>query len=445
MAFSQQWQKISLPVFFEQPGIQYSMLPVWEFAAIYDGPDGEVDVPSSYMNPDGVVEWELQVKKKKSTFTEKDKEEAFRKYYYFGARHLDKRFHFPYPAWNPDSPRPVSDTYGDSRRDLEIVLEFRDRVMQREGLTAGSAPNDIAYAFAFEIYKRWRGGGPRNHPADVLTHRSWCLGAEITTGVILHSLGQIVRGARTSDHAMCEVLLNGKWQLIDSSNHFINHEPGSVCFLPSDYMLLSTDPLSKAHGEGISDYHRGFFYHFPNAHYGIPDGRWIEQSLVDLCPAYAMALYPDHHQYRFKTREPRRLSILERNKRMLYRYDLGHNLMPGESLRESIYLGDFDGIQEFNFAITFFHIDGIFPTQEQCADLVLHVGDEQFSLDRKGQWPLSNDQDRTAILNVKIPVASMQENAVNWLRLENRSHGRIYRLPIVKSVAEPYIPPFLPA
>ena len=440
---NQQWQAIQAPVFFEQSENIFPMLPVWRFTALYDRPDGEVEVPKSYFEPDGVLDWELRVKKKKASFSEQDKRELFRKYYYFENRHLDTRFAFEYPEWNPDLPRPVSDTYGDPQKDLEVLLEFRDRIMLREGLTKASPPRDIAQAFAVEIYRNWRGGGARNHPADVLTHRSWCLGAEITTGVLLRSLGVKTRGVRSSDHAMCEVFLDGKWCLIDSSNHFINHKPKSTCLLPTDYMRLSTDPCSKDHGDKISDYHRGFFYHFPRAHYGLPDGRWLEQSLEYLCPANAKAFYPYHHQYRFKTTDPRRLPILERNRRMLYRYDLGHNLMPGQSLRESVYIGVCDGITEFEFDIFFHHIDGILPSREHCADLELQVGDQRLRLDQAGQWPMVADWDRTAVLKVKIPVGMIKENAVNWLQLKNRSRGRIFRLPLTKSIAKPYIPPLL--
>jgi hypothetical protein len=42
---------------------------------------------------------------------------------------------------------------------------------------------------------------------------------------------------------------------------------------------------------------------------------------------------------------------------------------------------------------------------------------------------------------VDIPKSLIEANAVNWLRLENRSRGRIYRLPLTLAIVEPYVSP----
>ncbi|MEO6908197.1 MAG: hypothetical protein ABI210_09935, partial [Abditibacteriaceae bacterium] len=353
-----QWQDISLPLFPEQPSTLYRMVPVWEFHAIYKEPDGEVSQPASYRADDGVLEWHFRNYNKAGDlpFTTAERDRLERKWWYFGARHLDARhldarFSIENLVEEKEAPRPVSQTYGDRDRDWDVVMSFRDKMLAREGLSAHSDPAQIAYAIAYEIYQNWRGGGVRNHPADVLTHRSWCLGAEITTGVILRSLGIPARGARCSGHAMCEVFVDGIWQLLDSSNHFINHEPKSTVMIPSSYMELTTDPTAKRHGSAMSDYHKGFFYHWPNGHYGIPDGRWEQDSLLYYCPAYAKALYPKAVEYRFKTEDAKRLVILERDIRQLYRYDLGVYLNPGDRLRESVYLGDCDDVEYFEFVL----------------------------------------------------------------------------------------------
>ncbi|MHC4872653.1 MAG: hypothetical protein ACYTFY_12495 [Planctomycetota bacterium] len=432
------WHPIKASPFLENPERKEKMLPVWSFRIRYDGPDGEIDIPDSYMGDDGVVEWEIAHKSKSKGLS---KEVAARKYYYYDARHIDKRFSINYRCEKEDEVRPVSDTCGDMAKDREVVFSFRDKILSREGLSKDSAPHELVQAFAYELYKNWRGGGARNHPADVLTHKSWCLGASTATGVLLRSLGVMVRGTRTSDHAMCEALLDNKWHLIDSSNHFINHEPKSVPFLPTDFMRLSTDPLSDLHGEEISDYHKGFFYHFPAAHYGIADGRWLEQSLLFLCPQYAHALYPDHPQTRFKTLEPGWLEVLTRNFKMLYRYDLGHNLLAGETLCEEIYLSDLEDAKECIFELRFMHIDGRFPTDAMLSDLVFHINDEEVPVLKLKQGDYREHHDRTVLLDLNIPKDRLKENSVNMFALENKGPGRFCRIPLTMGIVEPYVEP----
>lgn len=434
------WVAIRKPVFFEQPEVQQDLLPVWSFSALYDQPDGEVPRPASYLADDGVVAWCIR------TYAHKEPDEdtraaTARRFWYYGARHLDTRFRLVHRPAGRGIPRPVSETYADAEKDWDFVMQFRDRILQREGLTPSSPPREIAHAFAHELYKNWRGGGSISHPADVLTHRAYCLGAATATTAILESLGIPARGAAVSDHAVCEAFVDGAWRLIDSSNHFIDHEPRSDCMLPSDYVLLTTQPDLAAHGDRISDYHRGFFYHFPQAHYRIPDGRWVGQSMVEMCPAYARALYPEHAALRFKTRDPGRLVVLERSIRMLYRYDLGVNLHPGDRLRESVYLGTTDDVREFEFELRFAHIDGLFPGEAAVRDLVLHVGGERLCVGAAATWPMKPHWDRTALLPIRLPRSLFRPHSVNWLQVENVSRGRIFRFPVGLAVVEPYIAP----
>ena len=439
---NQQWSGIRMPVFPERPDVAYEMLPVWRFTAVYDGPDGDVPIPDSYMADDGVVEWEVRVKRKEAV-TDAAKRSAARAFHYFGPRHLDPRFHLQHRRVGEDVPRPVSETYGDAAKDWDVVMRFRDRVLHEAGLTADSAPGDIAQAFAHEIHRNWRGGGPINHPADVLTHRSWCLGAANTTVALLESLGIPTRGVAVSDHAMCEAFVDGAWRLIDSSNHFINHEPKSVPFLPTDYMWLTTDPTNPAHGDGISDYHRGFFYHFPSPHHGIPDGRWLRESLVYYCPAYARALYPAHPQVRFKSPDPQRLVILERSYKMLHRPELAIDFEPGHVLRESVFLGDTDDVRRFEFQLRFAEHAGAYPTPESVRGLTLCIGNAIFDLSGEADWPLMPDFDNTRLLNVPLPAEVFEANAVNWMYLANRTAGSTFRIPVNIGIVEPYISPLL--
>jgi hypothetical protein len=442
-AAADDWKAIRMPVFPEQRETLHNMVPVWEFHAIYQEPDGEVPKPSSYLAEDGTLDWYLlkRAEFKNRKITEGDREAKGLRWWYYGARHIDPRFTARNMAEEKDAPRPVSDTYGCRERDFEVVMTFRDAILAREGLSTESDPLAIARAFANEILRNWRGGGVRNHPADVLTHRSWCLGAETTTAVILRSLGIPTRGVRCSEHAMCEVFVDGRWYLLDSSQHFINREPVSTPMIPASYMELTTNSTSAAYGPAISDYHRGFFYHWANAHYGMPDGRWEQDTLLHYCPAYAQALYSSGVDYRFKTLDPRRLVILERDIRQLYRSELGIYLNPGESLRESLFIGDLDDVEHFEFILRFAFCNLRHPTPETTRELVLRVGDDVLPLASSATWPATPHWDKTVLISVRLEKSLFQANAVNEIYLENRSRQRIFRIPVVQAVAEPYIEP----
>ena len=441
-----QWQPITMRVFPDRPDVSFGMVPVWRFSARYEGPDGTVERPQSYLAPGGSLEHFVE---KELARNPGDADavcaRCAREWHYFGPRHLDPRFHIRHRAAERDVPRPVSQTYGDARKDWDFVMSFRDRVLRREGLAPGSPPREIAYAFAHELYRNWRGGGPRNHPADVLTHRAWCLGAANATVAILESLGIPARGAAVCEHATCEAFVDGAWRLIDSSNHYINHPPGSDCMLPTDYVRFTSDPTSPDHGGKVSDYHRGIFYHFGPAHHGIPDGRWVRESLVEFCPATARALYGECPHLRFKTLDPGRMVILERNFRMCHRRELAIDLEPGQCLREGGWLDEIDDVEEFEFEIRFAPQEGAHPDPSTTGELLVHVGEEAFRVSDEGRWPAAPHRDDTVLLAVRLPKALFRPRSVNWLRLQNASRDRRFRIPVTIGVVEPYVTPLLPA
>ncbi|MEO6906614.1 MAG: hypothetical protein ABI210_01870, partial [Abditibacteriaceae bacterium] len=131
----------------------------------------------------------------------------------------------------------------------------------------------------------------------------------------------------------------------------------------------------------------------------------------------------------------------ERDIRQLYRYDLGVYLNPGDRLRESVYLGDCDDVEYFEFVLRFTLCDLRYPTEESAKELVLRVGDKVLPLSSCASWPAQPHYDHTALLTVRLEKDLFQSNAVNWLFLENQSRQRIVRVPVVSAVATPYIAP----
>ncbi len=432
MVNSGQWVAIESLVHRDTPGVRYQMLPAWSFVAIYDEPDGEVPMPDGYDQPGGAAEW---------CSAHGDNLAVGRRWFYFANRHLDARYHSRHLRATADTPRPISDTYRDIQLDWDHVMQFRDRVLSGAGLELTSSPSRIARVFAREIYANWRGGGPRNHPADVLTHRSWCAGAANTTVAILESLDIPCRLVYTLNHAVCEALLDEVWCVIDSSNHFINHPPGSDCLLPSDFMALTTDPTSEAHGPRISTFHRGMFYRFGPAFYGPPDGRWFNEAQHRLCPAFARTYYPNPTQgaWRFKTADPTRLTILDRSDRVLGGFDWE----AGQSLRESVYLGDLEGIRHFEFEIALLPSDGGSPREEDIRQLELRVNNQVVPVLQAWDGCLHPGLYGSQLLNLKLPSQVLCSESVNWLTLRNPSSRSTLRVALNIASLSPYIPPLL--
>lgn len=416
------WQPLVRTIFQDSPQDFWDMLPMTIITAVYDEPDGQIAKPVGYEREDGVL-GEMVQRRLRQPFTDETKRQINRDWYYFADRHIDKRWKLNHRQSTCTSSRPASETFGDTQKDWNFVMAFRDRILKREGLNAQSPPLEIAKAIAWELCRNWRGGGMRNHPADVLTHRSWCLGAATTATAILESLGIPCRGSAVSEHATCEVLVDGQWYLIDSSSHIVNNKPPSTAFMPTNYMELTTDPTSSRHGPDINDYHRGLFYHFADAHYGIPDGRWIRNTLLEYCPSFAHALYPNqstHNQitYKFKTLDPTRLAILKRDKvPAVEHFLLWQDLNTGDRLRDEVYLGDMSDVRAIELELRFYAVDGKLPDKQQLNDLVFSVGDKHYKVSQLTDQPWETYKLDPAKLTLRVPMealAAQQANVFQW-------------------------------
>ncbi len=404
------------------------MLPVWSLTAVYDGPDGQVPMPAGYDQPDGAAAWFAA---HASTAMPR------RQWYYFEDRHPDTRYTTRHQPCHRHSARPASQTYGDTQRDWDHVMETRDRILTQAGLSTRSAPMDLARAIGQAVYTHWRGGGPRNHPADVLTHRAWCAGAANATIAMLESLDIPARLVYTLEHAVCEAWLQGGWRVIDSSHHFINHPPTSDHLLPTDFMSLTTHPTAEEHGPRITPFHRGVFYHYGRAFYGPPDGRWFNEAQHRLCPAFAQAYYPGHHAYRFKTSDPTRLTILDRSGRVMG----GMDWLAGQALRESVCLGDLSDVRHLEFEMAFRLVNATAPAQADLAQLELRINDQPVIPTPLDQGGLPTGPYDTRLWRIAIPTAAFCPHAINWLTLRKTSTHSILHPALNIASLEPYIPP----
>lgn len=436
------WQPLVRTIFSDRPNETYDMLPMTIVTAVYDGPDGQIAKPPGYGQADSVL-GEMVRRKLKKPITPETLQQVNRDWFYFEDRHIDRRWQVKHQQASPTTGRPTSETFGDLQKDWDFVMAFRDRILTREGLTAQSPPADIAYAIGWELCRNWRGGGMRNHPADVLTHRSWCLGAATAAMAIFESLGIPCRGSAVSEHATCEVLLDGKWQLIDSSSHIIERDPPSTALMPTDYVDLTTDPTSPMHGPLINDHHRSLFYHFADAHYGIPDGRWIRETLLEYCPAFAHALYPNRTNYKFKTLDPKRLAILKRDKvPAVVHFSLWQDLCPGDRLRDDVYVGDVSDVRAIELQLRLYPVDGQLPDKQQLAALTLTVGQHTFAVSDLANEPWETFKLDPAKLTLTLPVEAFKANAPNEFQWQHQGvngqcNGLVFRFGLLPAVVVP--------
>lgn len=357
------WRQITRRLYPERPDEEVPMAPAWGVDLLYAGPDGEIAEPPGYVS-DGALDELFRTRGKSfSTIS------AFqRKWYYFEDRHVAPGVTLPpwQSAGRVHPPRPLSHSLGDSGQDWDTLEATLDLLLSEGGLGRGSSDGDKVRILATGIHERFRGGGPRNHPADVALRTSWCLGASNLFVAMLGILGIPARGVGMSEHSVSEVWLDGGWRMVENSHNWITRPPESACVLNAGHAALICDPSHDIFA-ALSPFHRGIYYHFGHGHFGMPDARWTRETLVNYCPATAGALYPETAGRRFKTLQPTRHEVLSRfgshphylaEQRAAGLSWLASEesawqvvLEPGSKVRESLWMGDLDGVLGVDWSI----------------------------------------------------------------------------------------------
>lgn len=399
----------------------------------------------------------------------------------FWNRHVDRRFRIDYPHATRESPRAVGRTIGDPEREWELLIECRDRYLRNAGLTLSSPPEAIARCFADSFATGPAGDfdkkplcptfpeSPRNlcHGLEGLLHKSFCVGCAKAFGLLADTCGIPSRFIGCGAHYVAEAFVGNRWQMADSVGR---HEKnaGYPMWFPAPFMELILNPFGDF-GFPIPDALRDGFFRRVNGQYHFHGGLWDGPQTLRFAMGNAFSLYPEGRRWGFKSAEGRRLPLMANRggfywpvvhesdasrvreirraafpdplEEVLGRDYLCHPLKPGQRLRQSFWLGDLDGLEGIEAAITFAPSRQSDFSAAAGRQLRVRLGDWSRTLAELEAWPPSVGVPGTMPASViRLPPELLKAQSVHWLELEQAGRG-VYHMPCVPTAREPYLNP----
>lgn len=404
------------------------------------------------------------------------------KQYVFWNRHLDTRFTIDYPRTTRQSPRPLGGTIGDADREWDVVEETRNRYLADAGLTTASPPTKIAEClantFRADSYFKdkptctaW--GSPTReltHPVEGLLHQSFCVGCAHAYAAMADMTGLPCRTIGLGAHRVAEVLVDGRWHMVENSCRHPGLED-LAAYMPASFVEVTFDPTQFP--KHVPARHVGSYLAAPNPQFHFMGGSWQCPKTLRFSGSCAKALYPQLDRIGFKSLYGKLVPLViraegfywedvpagapsltaadhERRKRQcpypvfpdqMAVDHLFHPLRPGDRLRQSVWLGELDQAEGFHIEIPFPPEENIDFGEALGKQLMLHVNDMNASLTQLGAWPPAPRNNRgMRICTIQVPADALRANAVNWIELHNRS-AQTLQAPFIPAAMDPYIPP----
>jgi hypothetical protein len=229
----------------------------------------------------------------------------------------------------------------------------------------------------------------------------------------------------------------------------------------------------------MGDDYRNGLWRRPNPQFHMTTGAWDSPVTARYCTQAAYALYPANPRWGIKAEDGGKLPILRRAGG--FYWPIVHNVdladlalmrrarvplpmteevssrdylyfpfLPGQKLRQSVWLDSLEGLQALELVILF----GASRASDFSADLgdslALEINGQARSLAELGVWPPSDEgvpvaaekptERETLSCTIRIPPELLRANAVNWLVLHQDAPS-VYYMPCVPAALEPYIAP----
>jgi hypothetical protein len=432
-------------------GRQWECVPAWDVTAIHRQPDGEI----RYKDQASFVFWN---------------------------RHLDRRFHISYPHATRQSPRVVGRTIGETNREWDVLIEYRDRYLREARLNLRSPQAEIARCLADTFRAENFAKKPLattfssearslGHGIEGLLHKSNCVGCAYAYVLLADSCEFPVRAIGCDGHIVAEVLVDGSWRLVDSVGRHPGHE-GWPIYFEASYMETALNPMGDFGVDVPEDLREGFFRR-PSGQFHFHDGTWQGPRTLRFATSNAFALYPSVKKWGIKSMDGKRLPIIANRlgfywptvhwsdaealqqirRKMLpdpireenrMRDFLYYEFKPGEKLRQSIYLGETDGLEQIEISFSFGASKRSDFSDCNGPRLVAKIGEFEKSLADLKAWPPQADESQNLTATIQLPAEFFRENCVHWIELHHRGDGSFF-VPCVPSIMEPYLPPLCPA
>jgi hypothetical protein len=237
------------------------------------------------------------------------------------------------------------------------------------------------------------------------------------------------------------------------------------------------DPMGD-HGEQIFDEFRNGLFRRPNPQFHFNGGMWSGPCTLRWATSCAHAIYPGNERWGFKSEDNKRLPVIARSGGFYWpqvhssdrpalqqirraalphamvegdvqRDYLFHPFLPGQALRQSVWLDAVDDMEAMELVLTFGASRVSDFSDSTGQGLLLRIGDFEKSLADLNAWPPepaeSKGPENTAGAStlasvVTVPPGAFRPNAVNWIELHQKSKTLLYA-PCVPAVMEPYIAP----
>jgi len=226
----------------------------------------------------------------------------------------------PMPWWTPtrDDPPDQSHFLNHQHHDWDLWEKHRDLVFQTKGLGMLDSAWDRVAALAEDFYRhrftiQHPGGNPEgpstpmSHPTPTIIYGSWCAGCAPALVALCATMYVPARMVQVLDHAMTEVLIDGRWCLADNSTNMWTGE--NEMFSRASLAEVLLEPTSERFD--FTDAQRFKFWQRTAMMYSPNTGRWHEEPAAsDLTPQNALGLYPGWREPRFKSADPHRYALL---------------------------------------------------------------------------------------------------------------------------------------
>lgn len=239
--------------------------------------------------------------------------------YAHGSGHLNP--HAEPMAWatpTRDEPSDQPHFFKHQHHDWDLWEKHRDLIFEGKGLGRSDSVWERVSALAEDMY-RYRftiqhpGGNPKgpwtpmSHPTPTIMYGSWCAGCAPTLVALCSTMYVPARMVQVLDHAMTEVLIEGRWCLADNSTNMWTGE--NEMFSRASLAEILLDPTSERFD--FTDAQRYKFWQRTAMMYSPNTGRWHEEpEAADLTPQNALGLYPGWAEPRFKSADPYRYALL---------------------------------------------------------------------------------------------------------------------------------------
>jgi len=208
-----------------------------------------------------------------------------------------------------------SNTFSNSAKDWDYLVNKKNEILKKAGLTDQSPDLDKVNAVALACWEQrvkisnQKQDGTQSMPVDFWEHGEFCAGAANALVAICSIMEIPARVIGYRGHANAEVLINGKWHLVENTVKIVKHTRDSLGEGPVyDYNLNELILNPPLHGQALDFFAedgRGnwFLEYFPTSYswweFWVADKWNVRVSASKRSVLELSTLYPDQKSLKY--------------------------------------------------------------------------------------------------------------------------------------------------